>query len=77
MAGSVPVPPIFNVAPLPTVNVPPLVARFAVNVDKSSVPPETVRSPATVAVPARVFVALPLIARKPYVSALTVWVVPA
>ena len=50
MAGSVvPVPPILNVAPLPTVNVPPLLARSAVNVDKSNVPDEgeTFRSPPT------------------------------
>src|ERR1051326_7954746 len=45
LAGKPLVPPIFNVAPAPTVRVPPDDACPAVNVLRSRIPPETVRFP--------------------------------
>ena len=52
MAGKVLVPPIFNVAPLDMVNVPPatVVPLLAVKVDRSSVPALTVMFPAVATV---------------------------
>jgi len=43
MVGKVFVPPIFKAAPLATVTVPPLLARFAVKPPRSNTPTETVR----------------------------------
>ncbi len=66
------VPPIFNVAPFETVIVPPAALLFAVNVLRSSVPPVTLKSPTTVALPPSVRVPADAMVKCPYVSASTV-----
>ena len=75
MAGRLPAPPIFKVAPLPNVKIPPLVARLAVNVDKSSAPEEveTVKSPATLTLATNVALTVPPTVQLPLMVVILDW----
>ncbi len=76
MIGNPFVPPIRSDADGPTVRVPPAALRPAVKVERNSVLLATLRSPAMVALPASVFVPVPLTFSVPYVCDATVWLLP-